>query len=304
MPHSPQRSQGCNSFEILPHKMTSESPNNRERIHKLFVTLNWDIDIVTLRTTFMIDLSEQHLLISGGDLSLIRGIASQLQIGGATITILHHDESVTTLADELNCKSILADWDSLETISDTLKTIETINGVIICPTEQPIGRFIDSTAKQWDHAMKVNYESAVYISQAVAKHMIANETKGSIVFLSPVSTAMPFVDSSLTGTSLATLRPLAKMAAVDCGQYGIRTHTLVMGWVESESTQAHLTPKGREYIENGISLGYVADATAIGDVCCFLMSDLSRYMTGSVITVDGGYTLTRTEGQSPFPMNS
>ncbi len=250
----------------------------------------------------MIDLTGQHILISGGDLSLVRGIAVQLQTGGAQVTLVHHDDTLLeTLTDELACQSLFVDWDTLENIGNQLQTMQTIHGVIICPTEQPFGRFIESTPTQWNQVMQVNYESAVYISQAVAKHMIDRHIQGSIVFVSTVATTMPFVDTSLTGTSLATLRPLVKMAAVDCGKYGIRTHTLVMGWVESESTEVHLTEQGREFIEEGIPLGYVADATAIGDVCCFLMSNLSRYMTGSVITVDGGYTLTRSEGTSPFP---
>jgi len=246
----------------------------------------------------MINLNGQHILITGGDVSLIQGIASQLQTGGATVTILHHDQ---TIADTLDYPTHIADWNALENIGDTLSNFDKIHGVVICPNQQPVGRFIDSTPAQWGETLQANYESAVYISQGIAKHMIANGTRGSIVFLSPVSTVMPFVDSSLTGTSLAALRPLAKMSAVDCGQYGIRTHTLVMGWIESESTQTYLTDEGRAYIEAGIPLGYIGDPTAIGDVCCFLMSDLSRYMTGSVITVDGGYTLTRSEGESPYP---
>lgn len=247
----------------------------------------------------MIDLTGQHIVITGGDASLVQGILAQLRIGGATVTAIHHNQSVL---DSLDCPTRLVNWETLDTtISDVLNKIDNLNGVIICPNMQPVGRFIDSTPVQWDTVMQMNYESAVYISLAVAKQMVANQTLGSIVFLSPVATVMPFVDSSLTGTSLSALRPLAKMAAVDCGQHGIRTHTLVMGWIESEFTQPYLTDDGRAFIEAGIPLGHIGDPSAIGDVCCFLMSNLSRYMTGSVITVDGGYTLTRSEGQSPYP---
>ena len=94
------------------------------------------------------------------------------------------------------------------------------------------------------------------------------------------------------------------MAAIDCGQYGIRVNMIAMGWIETESTRPYLTEKGREFITQGIPLETIGQAKSVGDACCFLLSDLSSYMTGTVITVDGGYTLTRSKGQSPYPTDS
>lgn len=251
----------------------------------------------------MIDLTGKHILVAGGDISMMRGIIKRLQDGGATVIISHHHfDIIDKLYNEFGCDRLPINWHDLdEAAQDYLKQFETIDGAIICPFWHPVGKFIDSTPLEWDDAIAVNYEAAVYLSQAVAKHMIQNKVAGSIIFLTSVTTLMPFVDTSLYSTSLAMLHPLAKMAAVDCGQYGIRTNMIAMGWIKTESTQPYLNDEGRKFIETGIPLGEVGQSDAIGDACCFLLSDLSRYITGTVLTVDGGYILTRSEGDSPYP---
>lgn len=248
----------------------------------------------------MIDFSNKHILITGGDFSLLRGIMSRLQEGGATITLVHHNpDRVSNLANEFPVNTLILDWEKLENCGDQLADIGNIHGAIFCPHFHKTGAFLDTTSADWDDALDLNYSATVFLSQAVARHMIARENAGSLVFLTSVMALMPFVDSSIVGTTLAMLRPLVKMIGVDCGQYGIRANMIAMGWIDSESSQPHLNSH-RDYIEQGIPLGKVGKPEQIGDVCAFLLSDRSQYMTGSVLTVDGGYTLTRSDGQSPY----
>lgn len=253
----------------------------------------------------MIDLNTKHILVTGGDITLLQGIITSLQTAGATVTVAHHHWNILDkLHNEFGSNKLPMNWHDLDDTDFTalnLKRIQPIDGAIHCPFWQPVGRFIDSTPPEWDEALQVNYEAAVYLSQTVAKHMIERQVAGSIIFLTSVATQMPFVDSSLYATSLAPLYPLARMAAVDCGQYGIRVNMVAMGWIETESAQSYLTDKGREFITQGIPLQTIGNAESVGDTCCFLLSNLSRYITGTVITVDGGYTLTRSDGQSPYP---
>lgn len=250
----------------------------------------------------MIDLSGKHILITGGDIAIIRGIITRLQVTGATVTVAHHKLDVLDeLYDEFGCEGLPSAWNELDTVAEKLARFDTIDGAIHCPFCQPVGRFIDSTPLEWDDALETNYEATVYLSQAVAKHMIQRQIGGSIIFLTSVTSMMPFVDTSLYGTSLAPLYPLAKMAAVDCGEYGIRVNMVAMGWIETESTQPYLTQKGKEFITQGIPLQTIGNAESVGDACCFLLSDLSSYITGTILKVDGGYTLTRSEGHSPYP---
>jgi len=250
----------------------------------------------------MIDLKHKHIIITGGELSIIKGIVKQVQAGGARLTLIHHDPTTAKhVADLYNCDFRILNWDNLDKIGDQLTTLDSIDGAIICPEWHSSGTFVDTTPDDWDSALYMNYESAVYLSQVIAKHMIANTIHGSIIFLTSVATLMPMLKTSTLGTSLAALRPLVKMAAVDCGEFHIRANMIAMGWIETESNQEFLTANGREYIEQGIPLNTIGTPEDIGDGCCFLLSDLSRYITGTILTVDGGYILTRSDGESPFP---
>lgn len=253
----------------------------------------------------MIDLTSKHIIVTGGEPALIRGIIKQLQTGGADISLVHHNQKLAKMiAEEFTCHTLILDWENLENVREHLRELDGIHGAVICPEWHEIGAFVDTSPSDWDRAMRMNYENAVYLSQAIAERMISDQIKGSIIFLTSVATLLPMVDTSIIGTSLATLRPLAKMAAVDCGEYGIRVNMIAIGWINTESNQQFLTKGGQAFIEQGIPLRKIGKPESVGDACCFLMSDLARYMTGTVLTVDGGYTLTRSEGSSPYPSKS
>ncbi len=250
----------------------------------------------------MIDLNNKHIIVTGGELSIVKGIVKQLQAFDAQVTLIHYKSStIQSVVDMYDCDSHMVKWDKLDEIEELLATFDSVYGAIICPEWHSISKFVNTTPSDWDSALYLNYESAVYLSQALAKQMIKDNIEGSIVFLTSVATFMPMLDTSVVGTSLATLYPLVKMAAVDCGKHNIRANMIAMGWIESESNQEYLTEDGREFIEQGIPLKKVGKPEDVGDVCCFLISDLSRYITGTVLTVDGGYTLTRSDGASPYP---
>jgi 3-oxoacyl-[acyl-carrier protein] reductase len=234
----------------------------------------------------VIDLTGQTILISGGTPALIAGIQEAMQAAGAAVHV--HDEADLDVTDPA----------AVHTRVEQYKRIDTM---VILPVHYSTGYFMKTAASDWDSALKANYERAVYLSQAAARHMIDREVHGSIVFVSTVAIDTPLMQTGVYATSLAALYPLAKMAAVDCGPYGIRVNTVTLGWIESAWTAPHLTDNERDYVCNGIPLGEIGTPRALGDVCAFLVSPLARYITGAVIPVDGGYTLTRSEGTSPYP---
>lgn len=227
----------------------------------------------------------QHIFINGGNPTLRDGITASLRNAGATVNTLDMPDSVTPEATRAG-----------------LDSIERIDGMIILPDYYDTGFFTDSTDATWDAALERNYERAVYLSQATAQHMIAHDIRGSIVFVSTIAVHLPQMQTATLATSLAPLYPLAKMAAVDCGQYGIRVNTVTMGWIDNDWHNTHLqTDSDRAFVKAGIPLGEIGEAGAVGDACAFLMSPLARYITGATIPVDGGYSLTRADGNSPYP---
>jgi 3-oxoacyl-[acyl-carrier protein] reductase len=157
--------------------------------------------------------------------------------------------------------------------------------------------FLDHSFADWDAALLENFESPVFLAQAVARQMIARGKGGRIIFLSGVEGMMPFEGTAAAGTSLTMLTALARMMAVDLAPHRITVNVIVAGWVEGER-YANLPEATRQHIVNGIPQGHPATPNDIGAAVTFLASDLAAYITGTVLPVDGGYTLTRAPGQT------
>jgi NAD(P)-dependent dehydrogenase (short-subunit alcohol dehydrogenase family) len=86
---------------------------------------------------------------------------------------------------------------------------------------------------------------------------------------------------------------LTKGLAVELGPLGIRVNAVAPGYVDTPMTRAVLDqPEFRDRVLTRIPLGRLADGDDIADVVGFLASDAARYMTGTVLPVDGGYSIT------------
>jgi NAD(P)-dependent dehydrogenase (short-subunit alcohol dehydrogenase family) len=144
--------------------------------------------------------------------------------------------------------------------------------------------FMETTAQEWQDALKANFEQVVLAAQTVAKHMIAKEKAGQIVILSSALALKAYGDRSVMGTTLAALHAVARIAAVDLGAYGITINVVALG-----ATSLH----DLSDIGETIPLGRLADMNDIGELCCFLASDAASYITGAIIPVDGGYSITK-----------
>jgi NAD(P)-dependent dehydrogenase (short-subunit alcohol dehydrogenase family) len=142
-----------------------------------------------------------------------------------------------------------------------------------------------------DAAVRRNYEQSVYAAQAAARQMIGQGEGGRIIFLGHVAALMPFARQGLLGMSLAMLIPLVKMAAVDLGPHGITVNMVATGPRDETST---------EHITAGTPIERITTAQDASAAVAFLASSAASAITGTVIRVDGGYTLTRSEGRSPF----
>jgi 3-oxoacyl-[acyl-carrier protein] reductase len=93
------------------------------------------------------------------------------------------------------------------------------------------------------------------------------------------------------------------MAAVDLGQHGIRVNIIAAGWLSDERSKPILTEDGQLHTPEDIPLGTIGEPGDVGNLCCFLASPLSRYITGTVIPVDGGFLLTKSSAQTPYELN-
>ncbi|MBX2819619.1 MAG: SDR family oxidoreductase [Rhodothermaceae bacterium] len=248
----------------------------------------------------MFDLSDQTVLMIGELSDLAAGVAAVFKEAGAEILVVYNSTS------DPNLLRLYPDGTYLETsLYDPIELASTLANytfqtVVISPGWFQHRSFLDSNASDIENAYRINFEHAIYSAQSAAKRLIEQGEGGVILFLSSVVSKMPTVETNLVGSSLASLEVIATMAAVDLAQYGIRVNVVAAGWLENSWAEPLLGVEGRMKEPTDIPLGKVGSTKSVGQACCFLASPMAEYITGVVLPVDGGFTLTKSLAQSPY----
>lgn len=154
---------------------------------------------------------------------------------------------------------------------------------------QADGYIAEMDAAVWDAAMAVNLRGAMLCSKHAIPHMLA-AGGGSIIFTGSGKGVAGDLDFPAYGTTKAGLIALARYIATQYGKKNIRANTLVVGLVMTEALDANMPPEAQKLmLEHNLTpeLGKPRD---IAEVVAFLASDQSRYITGSALVVDGGFT--------------
>jgi 3-oxoacyl-[acyl-carrier protein] reductase len=138
----------------------------------------------------------------------------------------------------------------------------------------------------WDTVLRTNLTSAFLVSRAVARHMIKRRS-GSIVNISSVVGIIGNGGQTNYAASKAGLIGFTKSLAREVGSRGVRVNALAPGFVETAMTEK-IPAEAKEKLKSGIPLGRTGKPEDIAAAALFLCSDLSTYITGDVLQVDGG----------------
>jgi len=153
---------------------------------------------------------------------------------------------------------------------------------------QPL-KFMEIASENWDRVMDVNLRGVFYLSQAFVPHM-RERKQGSIVCMSSVSAQRGggIFGGPHYSAAKAGVLGLAKAMARELGPDGIRVNCVTPGLIQTDITGGKLTDELRAEIKKGIPLNRLGNAEDVAGAYLFLASDLSSYITGAVIDVNGG----------------
>ncbi|BAN27393.1 SDR family NAD(P)-dependent oxidoreductase [Caballeronia insecticola] len=153
---------------------------------------------------------------------------------------------------------------------------------------QPI-KTLEISAANFDAVIGVNLRGTLYMSQAVIPQM-KKQQRGSIVCMSSVSAQRGggIFGGPHYSAAKAGVLGLAKAMARELGADHIRVNSITPGLIQTDITGDKLTPDMRTDIIKGIPLGRLGDAADIANACLFLASDMSSYLTGVTLDVNGG----------------
>lgn len=153
---------------------------------------------------------------------------------------------------------------------------------------QPL-KMMDIMPENYDAVLDVNLRGTLYMTQALIPHMRGRQT-GSIVNISSVSAQRGggIFGGPHYSAAKAGILGLTKASARELAPDGIRVNAVCPGFIATDITQGKLTPEMLEGIKAGIPLGRAGRADEVAGCCLFLASELSSYVTGSEVDVNGG----------------
>jgi 3-oxoacyl-[acyl-carrier protein] reductase len=236
-------------------------------------------------------------LITGASRGIGKGIAIKFAKNGADIafTDLQYDEAAQQLEQELQllgvkAKGYASDASSLE---DSEKTIEAVAAdfgrIDILINNAGITRdnlLLRMTELDWDLVMKINLKSVFNLTKAVQKIMIKQRC-GSIVNMSSVVGVHGNAGQANYAASKAGMIGFTKSIAQELGSRNIRCNAIAPGFIETEMTH-QLSDEVRTSWVNQIPLRRTGTPDDVSNVALFFASDLSSYVSGQVLSCDGG----------------
>ena len=241
-----------------------------------------------------------------GKVAIISGAASSRGIGlatarafvaqGAKVAILDLDkkasrDAAATLGEgHLGVACDVTDLDACkQAVSEVIAKLGAVDILINnAGITQPV-KIMDIDSQSWDRILDVNLRGVLYLSQAVIPHM-RERRKGSIACMSSVSAQRGggIFGGPHYSAAKAGVLGLAKAMARELGPDGIRVNSVTPGLTETDITGDKLTSDMKAEIIRGIPLGRLGAASDVANIFLFLASDLSSYVTGAVIDVNGG----------------
>jgi 3-oxoacyl-[acyl-carrier protein] reductase len=182
------------------------------------------------------------------------------------------DASIFTEAENL-VNSVLADFGGLDIVVNNAGI--TKDGLLMRMTEE-----------QWDQVITVNLKSCFNLTKAAIKPMMKAKA-GSIINITSVVGISGNAGQANYAASKAGMIGFTKSVALELGSRNIRCNAVAPGFIETEMT-GELDPKVVEGWLQGIPLKRAGAADDVADAVVFLGSDMSRYISGQVLQVDGG----------------
>ena len=151
------------------------------------------------------------------------------------------------------------------------------------------GLLLRMSEQQWQDVIDTNLKSVFNITKHAAKHMLKARS-GSIINMSSVVGVFGNAGQANYAASKAGILGFTKSIAKELGSRNIRCNAIAPGYIETEMTHA-LAPDVKQKFSEDIPMGRFGSTSEVADLCVFLGSEMSSYITGQVLSVCGGLSI-------------
>jgi gluconate 5-dehydrogenase len=245
------------------------------------------------------DLSGKRALITGSTRGIGLALARGLAEAGAAVALNGRDaQALDAAVGALKSGGAVVsghrfdvtDPASISTAIDAIEKDGPIDILINNAGMQHRTPLEDFPAEAWQRLMRTNLDSAFYVGQAVARHMIERR-KGAIINVGSVQSELGRPGIAPYAASKGGLKMLTKGMAIDWGKHGIRVNGLNPGYFKTELNAALVKDAAfSDWLTKRTPLGRWGEVDELIGAAVFLASDAASFVTGHILFVDGGAT--------------
>lgn len=237
-------------------------------------------------------------MVTGGGEGIGRGIVDRFLEEGARVAVVQR----RPLVSELQCHSSvfgiqadLGDTKDLPAVVD--QVVDRIGGVDILVNNAGImfeRSVAEITPEEWDRMIALNLRAPLFLTQAVLPQF-RKAGGGSIINIGSIEGVAANPQHAAYAASKAGIHGMTRALALDLGADNIRCNAIAPGWIASELSETYLASQpapaeARAALRRLHPVGRVGEPRDVGDLAVFLAGDNAGFLTGEVITLDGGRT--------------
>lgn len=242
------------------------------------------------------DLAGRTALVTGSTRGIGRGIADALLECNAKVLFHGRTPPPDLPADAVCLKADLAQPGATDELIDAAFTAAPELDILVCNAGSFFDApFLEMTQERYDQTLDLNVRAPYFLIQAFAQKLASEKRGGAVVVIGSTNGFQAEYDSTAYDTSKGALVMLTKSLALSLGEHGIRVNCVAPGLIRTPLTQGWIDANHaqREHYERNIPLGRIGAQDDCGGATAFLVSPAAGYITGHVMVVDGGLTLSQ-----------
>jgi NAD(P)-dependent dehydrogenase (short-subunit alcohol dehydrogenase family) len=206
-----------------------------------------------------------------------QAVAKEIEAKGRRALAIHCDVSDSAQVDSM-VQQVVQAWGGLDILVN--------NAAIIAP-----GLFWELSDDDWHKIIRTNLNSVFFCSRAAARVMISQGRGGQIVSMSSIHATLSEPSAGPYTAAKGGIEAFSRTMATELAPYKIRVNCVAPGATYSELTTPMYTESVKQSLFERVPMKEIAQPEWIAAGVVFLVSDDARYITGQVLTIDGGYVM-------------
>lgn len=233
-------------------------------------------------------------LVTGAASGIGRAVSDALRAAGGTVVGIDR-EPIEPAPGLHPVRADLSDPSEIGPVVDAaFAAAPDLDALVNCAGIYPVTPLLDLPLEEWNAVLDLNLRTPFLLTQALARRWVNAGTRAAVVNVASTSALIARPGTAHYAASKAGLVQLTKILAIELAPKGVRVNAIAPGVVMTDRVRAHAAGSGAD--EHNAKMARVpagreATPEEVGGAIAWLLSPAAAYFVGSVLTLDGGYTL-------------